>query len=104
MAQMLFKQGSFRVLSDDVGKLSASEMNQLIKTAGTTCYQTREASKRTPEEFIRMLQKSTHFSVLEHSWYTFLIDFSGSCLSGNITPGLFRANSLFCVTPRDNGL
>ena len=99
MAKLLFREGGFRILSDDVGRLQVKEMNQLIKTAGTTCYQTRETSKKTPEEFIQMLQKRGHHAMLEHSWYTFLI--------GNTSPkvvsNLFQANSLFCITLRDNG-
>jgi len=99
MAKLLFKKGGFRILSDDVGKLPAEEMNKLIKTAGTTCYQTRESSKKTPEEFVRMLQKRGHHAMLEHSWYTFFIDSNSS----EVILNLFRANSLFCITLRDNG-
>jgi len=99
MAQLLFKQGDFRILSDDVGSLSAEEMNQLIKTAGTTCYQTRETSKKTPEEFIRMLQTKKHYAMLEHSWYTFEITTDIRDLSVVIL-SFFRSNNLFCITPR----
>jgi len=70
MAKLLFKEGEFKILSDNVGGLSAEESNQLIKTAGTTCYQTRETSKKTPEEFIQMLQKNRHYAMTEHSWRT----------------------------------
>ena len=34
MAKLLFKKGGFRILSDDVGKLPAEEMNKLIKSLG----------------------------------------------------------------------
>lgn len=106
MAKMLFKQGSFRVLSDDVGKLSAEEMNQLIKTAGTTCYQTRETSKKTPIEFIQMLQKSGHYAMLEHSWRTVELSFWKTATKDVVAEKekagfrLYKANNLFCITER----
>lgn len=99
MAQMLFKQGSFRILSDNVGILSANEMNELIRTAGTTCYQTRETSKKTPEEFIQMLQSRGHHAMLEHSWYTFRVSIVRSRpVIEDIALDLFLSNSLFCIT------
>lgn len=97
MAELLFKKGGFRILSDDVGKLSAKEVNQLIKDAGTTCYQTRETSKKSPEEFIKMLQTSTHYSVLEHSWFCFSVSILGGSVK-EIGFELYKANSLFCIT------
>lgn len=104
MAKMLFKEGSFRILSDDVGKLPSAEMNQLIKTAGTTCYQTRETSKKTPEQFIQMLQKSGHYAMLEHSWVTveMCFDRSRDVLAEKETAAfrLYKANNLFCITER----
>ncbi len=51
MAKLLFKEGEFKILSDDVGKLSGDEILKMIKIAGTTCYQKRETSKKTPVEF-----------------------------------------------------
>ncbi len=107
MAKLLFKEGYGKILSDDVGKLNAKETNQLIKTAGTTCYQSRETSKKTPEEFVQMAQKNKHFSVLEHSWACFKLR---SALKISVSPilpdllweiigfQLFKANSLFCIT------
>jgi len=110
MAKMLFKQGGFRILSDDVGKLSAAEANQLIKTAGTTCYQTRETSKKTPEQFILMFQKSGHYAMLEHSWRTIEMSFPyadvDDIVKEKVMAGfnLYKANNLFCITERPTSL
>ncbi|MBU1136755.1 FAD-dependent thymidylate synthase [Patescibacteria group bacterium] len=105
---MLFKQGDFRILSDDVGRLSGSELVQLIKTAGTTCYQTRDSSKRTPEEFVQMLKKSGHFAMIEHSWRTIEIAFPGTdniiAAKERIGFHLYKANNLFCITERPTSL
>lgn len=106
MAELLKMKGSFRILSDDLGSLSSEETNALVKTAGTTCYQARETSKRTPEEFVKMAQKSGHFSVLEHSWRTVEIDFDKTP-KGTLrlyAYELFQANNLFCITERTNSL
>lgn len=97
MAQLLFKQGNFRILSDNLGKLSPQETNQLIKTAGTTCYQSRETSKKTPEEFIQMLQKRGHVSALEHSWFAFLVEGTGP-KKETIGWELSASNNLFSIT------
>lgn len=108
MAKMLFKKGGFRILSDDVGKLSSSRMNQLIKTAGTTCYQTRETSQKSPEQFIQMLQKSGHYAMTEHSWFTFEMSFpfSDDIAREKEKAGfhLYKANNLFCITERPESL
>lgn len=106
MANLLYMKGSFKVLSDDLDRLSTEETNQLIKTAGTTCYQARETSKKTPEEFIRSAQKSSHFSVLEHSWRTVEIDFGKVSKETLHLYGyeLYSANNLFCITERPNSL
>jgi len=104
---MLFKKGGFRVLSDDVGKLSDKDLIQLIRTAGTTCYQTRETSKRTPVEFVQMLQKSGHLAMIEHSWRTLEIDlmlFDSPWKKEEIGYRLYRANNLFCITERPASL
>jgi len=101
MAKMLFKKGEFRILSDDLGKLSAAETNQLIKTAGTTCYQTREVSRKTPEQFVQMLQNSGHYAMLEHSWRTVEVSSaSGRFPKEEIGFRLYKANNLFCITER----
>ena len=99
--KFLPRQGNFRILTDNLGELDAEEMNRLIKTAGTTCYQTREASKKTPKEFIQMLQGLGHLSVLEHSWFTFFI---GNCEVKFLAYELWKANSLFCITERTDGI
>ena len=104
MAKLLFKKGNFRILCDDPGSLSASETNSLIKTAATTSHQSRETSKKTPEEFIKMLQNWGHFSALEHSWYTFGINSFNSLDWEIIGYRLYDANNLFCITKRQNSL
>jgi len=104
MAKMLFKQGGFRILADDVGKLSAAAINQLIKTAGTTCYQTRETSKKTPEEFIQMLQRNGHYAMLEHSWRTIEMFFPHTIHKEMAGFHLYKANNLFCITERPASL
>lgn len=105
MAKLLFKEGSFKILSDNVGRLSPEETNRLIKTAGTTCYQARETSAKSPEDFIKMLQKRGHFSVLEHSWFCFRL-FSESRLINwdEILAELYKSNSLFCISECSRGL
>jgi len=103
MAKLLFKEGEFKILSDDVGGLSVEESNQLIKTAGTTCYQTRETSKKTPEEFIQMIQDRGHHAMLEHSWNTIEI-----LLPSDVKPmvgfRLYKSNNIFCITERPDSL
>ena len=103
MAELLFKKGSFKILSDNVAKLSPEEMNILIKTAGTTCYQARETSKKMPAEFIQMVWKRGHRSVLEHSWFCFLIRTNHDPRVPVIVYDLHKANSLFCITDRPGG-
>lgn len=102
MANMLFKKGGFKILSDDVGKLSGNELVSMIKTAGTTCYQTRETSKRTPVEFVQMLQKSGHLAMIEHSWRTVEMCFTPDYHLNREEVGfrLYKANNLFCITAR----
>ena len=102
MAKMLFKEGGFKILSDNVGELSGDELIKMIKTAGTTCYQTRETSKKTPVEFVKMLQKSGHLAMIEHSWRTVEIRFKlGYYLSKEeVGFRLYKANNLFCITAR----
>jgi|GEM_PF-440248 len=108
MAKLLFKEGEFKILSDNVGGLSAEESNQLIKTAGTTCYQTRETSKKTPEEFIQMIQKNRHYAMTEHSWRTIEIgpSFGVNTESEKERLGFrfYKANNLFCITERPSSL
>lgn len=117
MAKLLCKEGYGKILSDDVGNLDAKEANQLIKTAGTTCYQSRESSKKTPDEFVQMVWKNKHFSVLEHSWAFFRVE---SDMIGELERRyialifshifslmgfeLFKSNNLFCITKFIDGL
>ncbi len=104
MARLLFKEGSFRILSDDVGGLLPQEMNELIKMAGCTSHQTREKTKKTPEEFIEMIWEIKHYSVLEHSWFSFFLSpFSQTTLK-RIGFDLLKANGLFQVTAEQDFL
>lgn len=98
MAKILFKQGGFKVLADDIAKLSSDKMNELIRTAGATCYQTRETIKKTPEEFIKMLRSNGHLSVLEHSWYCFSIRPCQMDELGKIGSQFYQTNNLFSIT------
>ncbi len=110
MAKMLFKEGKVRILSDDLSKLNKNQANQLIKTAGTTCYQTRETSKKSPEDFIKMIQVSGHYAMLEHSWWTIEMQFlSFSLMLINERKkiagyNLYQANNLFCISEREESL
>jgi len=100
MAKLLFKKGSFRILSDDVGRLSAKEVNNLTKVAGTVSHQARKRSKKSPEEFTKMLQKMEHWAALEHNWFTFLIDPLDQISYRIAAYTLWRADNLFCITER----
>jgi len=108
MARMLFKKGDFRILSDNVGSLSGDELVQLIKTAGATCYQTRETSKKTPAEFVKMLQQSGHHAMIEHSWQTIEVGFPSTVnivkAKERVSYHLYKANNLFCITERPMSL
>ena len=100
MAKMLFKQGGFKILAEDIAKLPSGKINELIRTAGATCYQTRETIKKTPEEFIKMLRNRGHLSVLEHSWYCFAVYPSRQIKTelSKIGYRFYQANNLFSIT------
>lgn len=47
---------------------------KLIELAGRTCYQSQEKiTEDSADRFIRMIVKRGHLSVLEHSWFNFLV-------------------------------
>jgi len=101
---LLWRKGSFEILSNDVGSLTTKEMNELIKRCGCVSHQSWETSKKSPEEFIRMILKILkHYSVLEHSWFTFFILTSSDIEKESLELGLLRGNHLFCVTEREDG-
>ena len=100
MAKLLYREGKFRILAEDVARLSPQKLSQLIKDAGTTCYQTRDSSQKTPEKFIEMLYAQTHFSVLEHSWFCFEIVADSYGDLAEIGFGLFQLNNLFFITEK----
>jgi len=109
MAKLLFKEGEFKILSDDVGKLSGDEILKMIKIAGTTCYQKRETSKKTPVEFFQIIQKNRHYAMTEHSWRTIEIGPSSGTRDmvtaiEKIGFHLYKANNLFCITERPSSL
>lgn len=103
MAKLLFKQGNFKILADNLAKLSAAETNKLIQIAGTTCYQARETTKKTPEEFIKMLYTRGHLSVLEHSWFCYGIYPEKRDNIARIGYKLYKANNLFSITEAKEG-
>lgn len=103
---LLWRQGTFEILSDDVGNLSPGKMNELIKRCGTVSHQSWKTSKKTGEEFIQMIFRQKplkHLSVLEHSCFTFFIpaDFDGE--KRILKSGLLDGNHLFCITDRPDG-
>jgi len=101
MTEILFKKGSFVILEDDVSKLTPEQMNWLIKRCGTISHQSWETSRKTPEEFIKMLYEIKHFSVIEHSWFTFKIDAGHNPnYKKGIKLALLEGNHLFCLTER----
>ena len=69
--EVLFKQGSFEILTDDVASLKPREMNWLINRCGSVSYQSWKTSKKTTEEFVKMIYDKRHLSVIEHSWFLF---------------------------------
>ncbi len=100
----LWREGNFEILSDDVGGLPPKEMHLLIKRCGTVSHQSWKSSKKSPEEFIRMIWRVKHYSVLEHSWFSFFIPSNSEAEKGQIELDLKRGNGLFCITSRANGV
>lgn len=105
MARLLFKEGNFKILSDDMGKMSLEEALKLIWIAGTTCYQSKEDTKKTPEEMVRMFKERGHYAMLDHSWFTFDIACGNqdNQLRDSCIAGLFLANNLFKITYSNDG-
>ncbi len=97
MTKLLFRKGSFRVVVDDFTEISPERQNKLIKEAGTVSHQARDKSNKSPKEFIEMLRNWGHFSVFEHSFYTFRV-------FGSLTTvaNLFLSNSLFIISTRSD--
>lgn len=102
MAKLLYQEGKFKVLCHNLESLSPSKTNALIKLAGTTCYQSRETSKKTSDEFVKMLQLNKHVSATEHSNFVYEI-YGMRTLEERAILGyqLFRCNKLFNITERD---
>lgn len=72
MSRLLFKEGQIEILCDDVGSLPMDEAKAMMKLAATTCYQKREESKASPDDFVKKIIARGHYSVLEHGlWRTF---------------------------------
>jgi hypothetical protein len=59
---MNFVRGCFEVF-DDYG-----QKGELIFKAATTCYKSESITQRTPDDFIKMLKKNQHLSMLEFMW------------------------------------
>ncbi len=97
MANLIFKKGKFKILAKDLSQLDAKETNELIKKAGTVSHQSRDKSKKPPKDFVKMLMRMGHFSVLEHSWYTFKVFGDLELIAKT-----FLSNSLFCISRRSD--
>jgi len=102
MAEILFQKGSFEILSDDVAQLSSKEMNKLVQRCGTISHQSWETTRKTPEEFVKMLYNIGHLSVTEHSWFTFEIYVGYGFSKQDFKLALLEGNHLFCITERPN--
>jgi len=100
MAEILFQKGSFEILEDNVGNLPPEKVNLLIKRCGTISHQSWKTSRKTPEEFIKMLYSIGHLSVIEHSWFTFKINIEHELDKKVIKLALLEGNHLFCLTMR----
>ena len=100
---ILWRKGSFKILSNNVANLPPEKMNRLIKRCGCVSHQSWKTSKKTAEEFIRMIFKWKHYSVLEHSWFTFFIRTNFDAGKERLELDLLRGNHLFCITERPDG-
>ncbi len=83
------------------------EFPELIERAGRTCYQSWEkAAPGTAEKFVDMVIRSGHESVIEHSWFVFLIKNINDGITTTakgIVFDLLLTNNLFSVSCRANG-
>ena len=86
MADLLFKKGSFKILSDDLSKLSAKEMNALIKEIA--------ALSHDPSEMTNS----------RHNWYTYRLGELQTNLPEYVGFLLLKANQLFMITPKAHSL
>ncbi len=90
------------ILSDDLNSLSPKDLNQLIMRAGCVSHRSWGRSKKTPEQFIKMLWRVGHLSVLEHSWFTFKVSPILVRLPFYLTElELLKSNPLFVITERE---
>ena len=104
MVDFLFKQGDFEILADNVGALMPPAMNQLVKKCGCVSHQSFEVSTKTPEEFIGALIEMKHWSVLEHSWFTFQIKVKNKYKQRDLELELLQSNHLFCLDEVDQSI
>jgi len=102
--EALFKQGSFEILTDDVASLKPREMNWLINRCGSVSYQSWKTSKKTTEEFVKMIYDKRHLSVIEHSWFLFFLKAFNDFQKKDIRLNLLDGNHLFCITKRPDGV
>jgi len=67
LAKLFHQQGDYEILAVDAGKLTLDPegANQLVKTAGTTCYQSADSTQKSPGEFVKMLKTRKHFAMTE---------------------------------------
>ena len=101
--KLLFKKGSFIIVKEDLADTLPKEQNEIIQLCGTIAHQSQKTSRKTPEEFIKMLWQVRHYSVFEHSWFTFFIPFTLQ-YPKDLKLNLLEANHLFCLTERKNGV
>ena len=66
-------RGKFKVLFWDTANLPQEEACQIVQRCGTVSYQSWGNTKKTPEEFVEMIKKMGHWSVLEYPWYNLVI-------------------------------
>ena len=92
------RRSKVEIWSDNVATLSPEEMNEMVKRAGMVSH--RSHSRKSPEKFVRMLKRLGHFSVLEHSWVSFLIRTERREERDRLELELLKANNLFSISNR----
>jgi len=59
--KLLINSGNFEILAKPTG-----DVNEIIKTAGMTCYQSAGTTTKTAKEFVEMLRDRGHWSMFDH--------------------------------------
>lgn len=92
------KKSKVEIWSDNVSSLSPQEMNKMIERAGEISH--RSHSRKSSREFIEMLRRLGHVSVLEHSWVIFLIRTRSQNQRDKLELLLLKENPLLTITNR----